>query len=65
MVARVMRSTKNRKRLPLETLHLANHIVGYYIYIPYGKSDDNPDYITVKLNYDEDEAEVDLDENEN
>lgn len=58
-------ASKNRKRLPLETLHLANHIVGYYIYIPYGKSDDNPDYITVKLNYDEDEAEVDLDENEN
>lgn len=57
--------SKNRTRLPLETLHLANHIVGYYIYIPYGKSEDNPDYITVILNYDEDEVEVDLDENEN
>lgn len=42
-------------RLPLYTLNLSNHLIGYYIYIPYGQLDTNPGYITVKLNYDDED----------
>lgn len=56
---------RNAKRLPLASLNLANHLVGYYLYIPYGQYDSDPNYVTVKLDYSEDDAEVDLDENEN
>ena len=50
-------------RLPLNTLNLKNHIVGYYIYIPYGKYDDGSNYVTVELNYFDDDKEVEANEN--
>lgn len=44
------------KRKPLKTLGLSSHIVGYYIYIPYGNNNEVV-HITIPLNYDEEEAE--------
>ena len=55
---------KNYKRYSLESLNLKNHIVGYYIYIPYGKYDTDANSVTVELKYDnnDDGKEIDLDE---
>ncbi len=53
---------KTKAKTPLYTYNLKNHLVGYYIYIPYGQLDENPNYVTVKLNYENDEVEVPDDE---
>ena len=55
---------KNEDRLPL---NIENHLVGYYIYIPYGndpKNINNTNKITVKLNFDL-RSDIDEDESQN
>lgn len=48
-------------RYSLSSLNLNSHIVGYYLYIPYGIGE-NEGYVTIKLNYDEDEKDGEINE---
>lgn len=48
----------NYKRYSLESLNLRSHIVGYYIYIPYGRFDKDTNLVTIKLNYEDEKVEV-------
>ncbi len=49
-------------RFSLKDLNLCNHLVGYYIYIPYGVGK-NEGYVTIKLKYDPTEKEGETNEN--
>ncbi len=48
-------------RYSLKSLNLPSHLVGYYLYIPYGTSE-NEGYITIQLNYDLDEKDGETNE---
>lgn len=49
------------RRYPLSSLNLPKDLVGYYLYIPYGKGESDG-YITIKLNYDNTEMDGEVDE---
>ena len=54
---------KNFKRFSLFELNLPTHLVGYYIYIPYGKCNDDVTYLQIKLKNDNTSLEeTDIDE---
>lgn len=56
-------NNKNYKRLSLFELNLPTHLVGYYLYIPYGKCDEYSNYVCAKLNYEDlNMEEMDIDE---
>lgn len=42
-------------RKSMKDLNLPNHLVGYYIYIPIGDESKPNTYVTIKLNYEDDE----------
>ena len=48
-------------RYSLKSLNLEKHIVGYYLYIPYGVGE-NKGFVTIKLNYDLDEKDDETNE---
>lgn len=48
-------------RYSLKSLKLEKHIVGYYLYIPYGTAE-NEGFVTVKLNYDSNEKDGETNE---
>lgn len=54
-------SSKSYTRYSLKSLNLENHLVGYYIYVPYGEGT-NKGYITIDLKYEKDDLEDDVDD---
>lgn len=42
-------------RKSLKDLNLSNHLVGYYVYIPFGDDTKPNNYVSIKLKYDEEE----------
>lgn len=54
-------NTKAYTRYSLKSLNLEKHIVGYYLYIPYGVGE-NAGYVTIQLNYNPDEKDGETNE---